>query len=271
MAIYVLGDIQGCYDPLQRLLERVNFDPSIDQLWSSGDLVNRGGQSLAVLRLLYSLGPQFMATLGNHDLHLLPCDNRFPAGGSKNEEFESVLQAHDREKLMQWLVAQPLAHWSEEQNLLLLHAGVIPQWDLRQTLRYAGQLETVLRSGRRQKFLKHMYRDGPVKWRKKRSGQRHLRFVCHVLTRIRFCNAKGKLLPGASGPPGSQSRPYKPWFKHKHRRTRNIRIAFGHWAALGVRINPRFIALDSGCVWGGQLSAFRLEDERLFQVKSRSK
>jgi bis(5'-nucleosyl)-tetraphosphatase (symmetrical) len=267
MSIYILGDVQGCYETLQRLLDHIRFDATTDQLWSCGDLVNRGGQSLEVLRLMHSLDSSFLATLGNHDLHLLAFDERYPQGGSDNREFEAILQAPDREKLMAWLTQQPLAHWSEDHNLLMLHAGVIPQWTLQQTLGFATEIEDVLRSPLRQKFLQKMYRCGPRKWKPERGGMKQLRYISHVLTRLRFCNENGKLLPGASGPPGSQGRTFKPWFEHSNRQTQNIRIAFGHWAALGIHINRQIVALDSGCVWGGQLSAYRLEDERLFQVE----
>ncbi len=272
MPTYLLGDVQGCYEPLQRLLEKVNFDPASDRLWGCGDLVNRGGQSLEVLRLLHGMGGSFRTTLGNHDLHLLACHYAHPDGHvSKrklsNKEFRAILNAPDRVELMHWLQHMPLAHWFADHQLLLLHAGVIPQWDVQQTLECAGTVESVLRSGKCKKFLRKMYRPAPRRWRQDRSRWKQLRFVTQVLTRLRFCNAKGIVLHYASGPPGSQPKGYVPWFELKKRRTKKVRIAFGHWAALGLRINKKIIALDSGCVWGGKLSAFRLEDEQLFQVK----
>ena len=245
MATYVVGDIQGCYDPLQRLLEKINFDPSADELWCPGDLVNRGGQSLETLRLLHGLAGNFRMTLGNHDLYLLKENWKFPEAGSSNAEMDHILQAHDRQTLLGWLQQQPLAHWAPEYNVLMVHAGVVPQWTLEQTLSCAAEVEQVLRSEKAGKFFSKMNKN---------------------LTRLRFCDANGKILSSASGPPGSQPEPYRPWFKHKNRRTRDVRIVFGHWAALGLRLKTRTACLDSGCVWGGRLSALRLEDQNLFQV-----
>ena len=266
MATYLIGDIQGCLDPLERLLEAINFDPAVDRLWPCGDLVNRGGHSLSVLRLLYSVAPQVSVTLGNHDLHLLCEDVKRPHGGSKNAEFERILRAPDREQLIQWLTRQPMASYAPEFKLLRMHAGVVPSWTLDQTLSFAAEVSDKLNSAQRAKFLKKLNGNRPRKWRDDMGGLRRLRLISNVLCRVRFCAANNRLLPGASGPPGSQRKPYKAWFKHKHRRTRDVRIAFGHWAALGLRVKPRYLALDSGCVWGGELTAYCLEEERVIQV-----
>ena len=266
MATYLIGDIQGCYDQLQRLLEKIQFDPAADSLWCPGDLVNRGGSSLETLRLLESLGQSFTMTLGNHDLYLLAENYRFPDGGSRNRELDAVLQAPDREKLMAWLQRQPLALWSSEHNLLMVHAGVIPQWTVEQTLSCAAEVEQVLQSGKDRKFFAKMSKNWVRKWQDDRAGWKRRRLTSNVLTRLRFCDAKGKILASASGPPGSQPKSYKPWFKHKHRKTRDVTVAFGHWAALGLLMKKRLICVDSGCVWGGRLSAVRLEDRSLFQV-----
>lgn len=266
MATYLIGDIQGCYDALQRLLEKVAFDPAEDRLWSCGDLVNRGGQSLETLRLLESLGDRFVAALGNHDLFLLAEDARHPDGDSRNRELRTVLQSADRERLMSWLRGQPLAHFSEPHGLLMVHAGLVPQWSARTALERAAEVERVLRSEDAAEFLRKIDRNAYRRWRDDRTGTGRLRLIAAILTRIRFCDARGKMLWSASGPPGSQPEPYLPWFKHRHRASRDVRIAFGHWAALGLRIRKRTLALDSGCVWGGRLSAYRLEDDELFQV-----
>ncbi len=266
MGTYLIGDIQGCYSPLQLLLEKINFDPAADRLWCCGDLVNRGGRSLEVLRLLHSLDNRVVVTLGNHDLYLLSDHVRFPNGNSRNREFRTVLQAHDRQPLLDWLQRRPLAFWSKEFNLLMVHAGVIPQWTAQQTLNHAAEVQAVLHSDQGAEFLSRVNRGKARRWKDDRSGMPRMRMIASILTRMRFCDASGKALWSASGPPGSQPKPYEPWFKHKHRLTRNVRMAFGHWAALGLRIKKRYIALDSGCVWGGRLSAFRLEDEVLFQV-----
>jgi len=266
MATYLIGDIQGCYGPLQRLLEKIKFDSSADNLWCCGDLVNRGGSSLKVLRLLHSLKDRLVITLGNHDLYLLADNVRFPCGQSRNPEFRAILQAHDRRKLVDWLQSQPLAFWSEEHRLLMLHAGVVPQWTVEQTLGYAAEVQACLGSDHARGLLTRLNKNQARKWKDERTGIPRLRMITSILTRLRFCDARGKALWSASGPPGSQPPVYQPWFRHKHRQTLDVRIAFGHWAALGLRIKKRYIALDSGCVWGGRLSAFRLDDEVLFQV-----
>lgn len=262
----MVGDIQGCYDPLQRLLEKINFDPAADELWCPGDLVNRGGQSLETLRLLHGLGDSFHMTLGNHDLYLLKENWKFPQAGSSNAEMDEILQAHDRQLLLGWLQQQPLAHWSAEHNVLMVHAGVVPQWTLEQTLACAAEVEKALRSKKPGKFFSRMNKNLVRRWRDDRTGWRRRRLISNILTRLRFCDANGKILSSASGPPGSQPAPYKPWFRHKNRKTRDVRIVFGHWAALGLRLRKRTACLDSGCVWGGRLSALRLEDQVLFQV-----
>lgn len=268
MSTYLVGDIQGCYDPLQRLLQTINFDPAEDKLWLCGDLVNRGGQSLEVLRLLYSLSQSISTTLGNHDLHLLAANEKYPDGGSGNSEFDEIFAANEREQLMQWLRQQPLACWSEEHNLLRVHAGVIPQWDRRQVILASEEVSAMIQSDQRRQFFRHMYGNKPRLWRDDRKGWERLRLITNILTRLRFCDKRGRGIYNVSGEPGSQPKRYKPWFKHKHRLTRDVSIAFGHWAALGVRVKKRYISMDSGCVWGGKLSAFRLEDRKLFKVKS---
>lgn len=269
MSTYLIGDIQGCYEPLQRLLDKVNFDPASDRLWPCGDLVNRGGQSLEVLRLLKSIEQSVSVSLGNHDLHLLACYDRFPQGNSGNKEFDAIFAAPECESILDWLCTQPLAIWSEEYQLLRVHAGVIPQWTWQDAVSASNEVSAVLQSPRRGKYLRNMYGNSPRRWRDDRTGLKRLRLISNILTRLRFCDDLGRGIFNVSGPPGSESGHYKPWFKHKHRLTRDVKIVFGHWAAMGLRIKKRYIAMDSGCVWGGKLSAFRLEDQRLFQVKSR--
>ncbi|MDT8319602.1 MAG: symmetrical bis(5'-nucleosyl)-tetraphosphatase [Xanthomonadales bacterium] len=266
MATYVVGDLQGCYDALQRLLEKIGFDPARDQLWSTGDLVNRGGQSLETLRLLHGMGTRFRMVMGNHDLYLLKENWKFPDGGCGNREMEAILQAHDRHILLDWLQHQPLALWSGENALLMVHAGVIPQWTVEQTLGHAAEIETVLRSGRADRFFSKMNKSRVRRWRDDREGWKRRRLISNILTQLRFCDANGKILANASGPPGSQPAPYKPWFEHPHRKTRDATIVFGHWAALGLYIEDKLVGLDSGAVWGGRLSAWRLEDGKVFQV-----
>ncbi|MFB3076423.1 MAG: hypothetical protein ACE1Y4_00300, partial [Lysobacterales bacterium] len=161
---------------------------------------------------------------------------------------------------------QPLAHWSPGHQVLMVHAGVIPQWTLEQTLSCAAEVEGLLQSGKSRKFFDRMHKSGVRKWRNDRTGWKRQQLISSILTRLRFCDQNGKILPNASGPPGTQPPPYRPWFRHKHRQTHNITIAFGHWAALGLHVEGRLLGVDSACVWGGRLSAIRLEDRKVFQV-----
>jgi len=268
MATYLIGDIQGCHDTLARLLEKIRFDPAVDRLWLCGDLVNRGGASLETLRLLHSLRDNTRVTLGNHDLHLLAADHQHPLGDCRNREFARILNAPDRRELINWVNAQPLAKWSKKHQLLRVHAGVVPQWDRKQAVALGREVSAVLQSERRGQFLDRMYGNSPNQWRDGRKGWSRLRTITNILTRIRFCDADGRCAFKLTGPPGSQPSPYLPWFRHRHRKTRNVTVAFGHWAALGLKIRKRYIALDTGAVWGGRLSALRLEDRRLFQVRA---
>lgn len=266
MAHYFIGDVQGCYEPLQRLLEAIEFDPAADQLIFCGDVVNRGGRSQDVLRLLYSIRGQVIVTLGNHDFHLLAEDMRQPEGRSRNREFRQILTGHDRRELIDWLSHQPLVYRMESENILALHAGVVPQWSLEDTVSYAAAVEKNLRSEKRNKLLKRMFRDRRRIWRDDLTGMKRKAMTANILTRIRYCNRKGKINYAAAGPPGTQPEGYKPWFKHKNRLTRDVKIVFGHWAALGLRVKKRYVALDSGCVWGRCLTAWRAEDGEIFQV-----
>ena len=266
MATYLIGDIQGCHRPLERLLDKIRFDPAQDRIWCCGDVVNRGGRSLEVLRLLYSIRHRLILTLGNHDLYLLSDHFRYPDGNTRNREFRAVLKAPDRAKLVNWLRRQPLAFWSAKHKLLMVHAGVIPQWTAAQTIAHAAEVQHVLRSDKCGEFLAKFTNNTARRWKEKHKGTARLKMIASILTRIRFCTDDGKMVWTASGPPGTQPAGYLPWFKHRNRQTRNVRMAFGHWAALGFRARKRFVALDSGCVWGGQLTAYRVEDETVIQV-----
>jgi len=270
MSTYLIGDIQGCYDALQSLLEKINFDPVDDELWLCGDLVNRGGQSLQVLRLLNSVSQSVSVTMGNHDLHLLASYERHPHGHSGNPEFDAVFAAADCDMLLEWLRGQPLAIWSESHQLLRVHAGVIPQWDWQAAVNAGQEVSAMIQSDQRKNFFERMYGNKPRRWRDDRTGWKRLRLITNILTRLRFCDEHGRGIYNASGPPGSQGNGYLPWYKHKNRLTRDVQIAFGHWAALGVRVKKRYISMDSGCVWGGKLSAFRIEDRQLFKVRCKN-
>jgi bis(5'-nucleosyl)-tetraphosphatase (symmetrical) len=258
MAVYAIGDIQGCYEPLRRLLDLLNFDPATDRLWLVGDLVNRGPQSVDVLRLIYGLGERAVTVLGNHDLTLLAV----AAGQVKpkrKDTFHSVLDAPDAAELLDWLRQRPLLHHDAELGFTLVHAGLPPQWDLPLAQRSAAELENVLRGPDGAKFLGRMFGSEPRRWRHDLSGDDRLRFIANALTRIRFCTAEGALSLAENGPPGSQSKGLLPWFALPGRRSVDLKIIFGHWAALGYYRAPGIYALDSGCVWGNRLTAIRLD------------
>jgi bis(5'-nucleosyl)-tetraphosphatase (symmetrical) len=267
MSTYLIGDVQGCYDSLQHLLQKIKFDQASDKLWLCGDLVNRGGGSLQVLRLLKSLGQSVSATLGNHDMHLLANYELYSRGNSGNAEFNAIFADPQCASLLSWLRSQPLACWSEEHQLLRVHAGVIPQWTWQAAVNAGEEVSAILQSDQRGEFFRRMYGNRPRLWREDRAGWKRLRLITNILTRIRFCDQDGRGIYDASGPPSSRSDKYQPWFKHKHRLTRDVTIAFGHWAALGLVVKKRYICMDSGCVWGGKLSTLRLEDQKLYKVR----
>lgn len=262
---YLIGDVQGCCEPLQRLLAEIDFSPSRDHLYLLGDLVNRGPSSLATLRLLHSLGDAARCVLGNHDLHLLA----HAAGArraSRSDTLQDILDAPDREALLDWLRQQRMALHAE--GWLMVHAGVVPQWDLAQTLSLAAEVETLLRGPELHEFLAQMYGNEPAQWDERLEGTARLRFIVNVLTRLRFCDAQGRLdfetKDGAgAAPPG-----FMPWFEVPGRRSAGTPIAFGHWSTLGLLDRPDLLALDTGCVWGGCLSAMRIDAGRreLIQV-----
>lgn len=265
MATYAVGDIQGCYEPLCRLLEQVRFDPAEDTLWASGDLVNRGPHSLEVLRFFRSMGSRALTVLGNHDLHLLACargrQRAYPA-----DTLQKVLSAPDCGELMDWLRQQPLLLRAKTGNWSLVHAGIPPQWDWEESEARAQEVETTLRGQDCDTFLAQMYGDEPKMWDDSLEGIERLRLITNYLTRMRICTAEGQTLLAFQGqaedaPPG-----YRPWFAHPQRKTRGQRILFGHWAALQGRADTENIyALDTGCAWGSRLRCLRLEDERYFE------
>lgn len=256
MALYLIGDVQGCDDALGRLLDKLAFSPSRDHLVLLGDLVNRGPQSLAVLRRLMALGGAATCLLGNHDLHLLALAQgvRKP---HRSDTLDAVLTAPEREALLNWLRQRPLA-W-QAQGVLMVHAGVLPQWSAARTLALAAEVQTVLRGADWGVFLHQMYGNEPAAWHDGLQGAARLRVIVNALTRLRFCTADGRMefatkdrgLDGA--PPG-----YMPWFDVPGRQTAGDVVAFGHWSTLGWQGRADVLSLDTGCVWGGCLSALRL-------------
>ena len=255
MTRYAVGDVQGCDEELRALLGRLKFSADCDQLWFVGDLVNRGPHSLATLRLVHGLRDNAVVVLGNHDLHLLAVA-LVQAKIRKSDTLAAVLAAPDRDALIEWLLRLPLVHY--EYGDLLLHAGVVPQWSLPQTLKLAGEVERALRR-QPERLLSAMYGDQPDRWRASIAGTDRLRFTVNVLTRLRFCTPEGRIDLKQSGPPGSAPAPLLPWFKVPGRASAEVRIVFGHWSALGFLAGDGVIALDTGCVWGGSLTAVDLD------------
>ena len=259
MPSYAIGDIQGCYAALRRLLDALSFDPAKDRLWLVGDLVNRGPDSLEVLRFVRGLGEAAIVVLGNHDLHLLAV----ASGNAKHAEqstLESVLAAPDRDELLDWLRRRPLLHQDAELGLTMIHAGLPPHWDLPLACRCAAELEIALRDADYRDFLHEMYGNRPNRWSPELSGIERLRFITNCLTRLRFCEADGTLALKEKGEIGSQGKGRLPWFRVPGRKTRGDRIIFGHWSTLGYWSGDNVWAIDSGCVWGGRLTALALDD-----------
>jgi bis(5'-nucleosyl)-tetraphosphatase (symmetrical) len=256
---YLVGDLQGCCDALERLLATVQFSPSRDRLWVLGDLVNRGPSSLATLRRLQSLGDSAACLLGNHDLHLLAVAEGVRPE-HRSDTLRDILESPGRDALIDWVRHRPLA--ADAQGWLLVHAGVAPQWTRPQVLALAGEVERLLRGPDLRAFLQVMYGNEPAQWREALAGADRWRFVINALTRMRFCTAEGRLdfrtKDGAdAAPPG-----HHPWFEVPGRRTAGVPIAFGHWSTLGLVDRPDLLGLDTGCVWGGQLTAVRVDGGR---------
>jgi len=267
MATYAIGDIQGCFDELQALLQLVEFSYD-DTLWIAGDLVNRGPKSLETLRYLKSLGDQALCVLGNHDLHLLAV--YFGSSPRKRSDtLNSILDAPDCEELLSWLRKQKLLVLDSTNQFVMTHAGIPPCWSIKKTKKRAKEIEKVLDSTLAKEFFDHMYGNQPDTWSADLEGWERLRLITNYLTRMRFCSAEGKLDFSAKGTLDSQPDGYRPWFElpRKDISENNIRILFGHWAALeGVTTGENIYALDTGCVWGNKLTALRLDDLKIFST-----
>ena len=260
MAVYAVGDLQGCLQPLKCLLERVEFNPAVDRLWLVGDLVNRGPQSLETLRYLYAMRDSLVCVLGNHDLHLLAAWHDIERL-KKNDTLREIFEAPDADQLLDWLRRQKLLHYDEARSVAMVHAGIPPQWTLGRALELAREVEEVLRDDNRLKiYLDGMYGNEPNKWSKQLSGVERLRVITNYFTRMRFCTAEGKLDLKSKEGLDTAPKGYKPWFAHKGRRSRHVDIIFGHWAALqGQCSEPGVIALDTGCVWGGAMTLYNVD------------
>lgn len=261
MARYAIGDIQGCYDELRALLARVRFSSDRDQLWLVGDLVNRGPKSLEVLRYVRSLGESARVVLGNHDLHLLALACATQRKRRSSDTLDPILTARDRDTLLEWLMTLPLAHFDAGHGDLMVHAGLIPQWNVQEALALSAEVQSAIRADARRTF-DEMYGNEPGCWSTKLKGADRLRFGINVLTRMRVCTAEGCLDMEMKGGPADAKPPWRPWFAHERRRSRDVRVICGHWSALGYLNADGVLALDTGCVWGGRLTAFDLDADR---------
>ena len=268
MAIYVIGDVQGCFTALQQLVKDIGFDPNADTLWFTGDLVNHGPQSAAVIRFVRGLGERAISVLGNHDLHLLAV----AAGKTRTKSHDTiadVLQSQDRDELLGWLRRRPLLHHDADLSLILVHAGLLPQWDLDMSTALAHEVESVLRGPDSDEFFAHMYGSQPRAWCEDLTGWDRLRVIVNAFTRLRYCDRSGHMDLVSTGPPGSQPKHLVPWFQLPDRRTKATTIIFGHWSTLGIWQKDGVIGLDTGCIWGGALTAVRVDNGRqdFFQTR----
>lgn len=266
MARYAIGDIQGCYDALLRLLKRLRFDEKKDRLLFTGDLVNRGPQSLQVLRFVKALGDSAVTVLGNHDLHLLAAahSGKF----SPKDTLEEIMRAPDRDPLLDWLRHQPLAYEEPDHGMLLVHAGLPPQWTRQQALRLAHEASDVIAGTDGEKFFRKMYGNEPDHWDEKLEGAARLRFIVNCFTRLRYCTPQGRIELRHKGAPGTQPEGLLPWFQVPGRKTAQDTIICGHWSTLGqVRWNDgKVYGLDTGCVWGGCLTALNVDTGELHKA-----
>ncbi|MEL7448810.1 MAG: symmetrical bis(5'-nucleosyl)-tetraphosphatase [Pseudomonadota bacterium] len=268
MAVYAIGDVQGCHRELMALVDALRFDPAKDKLWFAGDLVNRGDGSLETLRFIRSLGSRAVSVLGNHDLHLLALAEGLTTP-RRSDTLDDILKAPDRDELLHWLRHRPFAHYDKKLNCLMVHAGVLPQWSLKKVLKLASKAEHRLQRKPR-KLLANAYRPGLTRWHDDLGSKEREQVAVSCLTRIRYCTKRGEMRFGFNGAPGTQPAGLVPWFDAPDRATAKVRIVFGHWSTLGRVKRKDVIALDTGCVWGGKLTAQRLDaPAKRVQVKCR--
>ena len=262
MSIYAIGDVQGCYDQLRRLVDQLEFDPSRDTLWLVGDLVNRGPQSAETVRFVRSLGERAVTVLGNHDLHLLvvAAGVRKPHRG---DTLDGMLHAQDRDELLHWLRGRKMMH--AEAGYAMVHAGLLPQWTIEQALVLAREVEEALRAPDSIELFRHLYGNTPTAWNDALTGIERLRVIVNAMTRLRLCDAAGRMEFSHKTEPVNAPAGFMPWFDVPGRASAGTPIICGHWAALGLLLRDDVLGLDSGCVWGRQLSALKLEDRTLYQ------
>ena len=263
MATYAIGDVQGCFSALQRLLDKIRFDAARDRLWFVGDLVNRGPDSLAILRFVKNLGYRAVTVLGNHDLHLLMVAEGC-AKPLKNDTLQEVLEASDRKELLDWLRRQHMMYASD--GFVMVHAGLLPSWSVEKALSLAREVEDALRGGNYRELVVRMYGNQPLQWRDDLRGLDRLRVIINAMTRLRVCTEQGVMEFAHKGKPENAPPGYLPWYDVPGRVNRDATIICGHWSALGLLLRENLLALDTGCLWGGNLSAVCLENRLVFQV-----
>lgn len=265
MATYAIGDIQGCFHAFQALLQRIHFNPNVDQLWLVGDLINRGNGSLEVLRWCYAHQHNLKVVLGNHDLHALVVAHGIVTA-HKADTLDVLLAAEDRDTLLNWLRNQHLIY--QEDGYLMVHAGLLPEWTIEQAAAYAREVEVALRSDEYVQFLTHMYGNSPNRWSESLTGFDRLRLITNAMTRLRVCTAQGEMEFKFKGELQDVPSGFMPWFDVPHRATQEVQVIFGHWSALGLRQRKNLYALDTGCLWGGKLTAMNIHTKEIIQVDS---
>lgn len=263
MPTYAIGDLQGSYSSLQKLLDKISFDARLDRLWFVGDLVNRGAESLQCLRYVRSLGDSAVTVLGNHDLHLL-CVAHGATRLRKNDTLQPILDAPDRDELLSWLQRRPLLH--VEGEFVLVHAGLLPQWSVPEAQQLAQEVERALRAVQFREFLFVLYGDQPDQWRDDLGGHDRLRVIVNAMTRMRICTSEGQMEFSHKGEPKNFPAGFMPWFTVPQRKSAASTVICGHWSAQGLKLQANLLAIDTGCLWGGALTAVRLEDRKIFQV-----
>lgn len=271
MAVWAIGDLQGCYGPTQRLLDKIRFDPAQDQLWFCGDLVNRGGESLETLRLVHSLRDRSIVVLGNHDLSLLAIADRSEEDQHRvNQDLQRILFAEDRDTLIDWLRLRPLLHSDRTLGWMMIHAGLSPKWTTTHAEKHAREVERRLHGEGRRKLLRNMYGDYPA-WSPALRGVERERAIINIFTRMRYCSTRGRIAFNEKGAPGTQVSGLYPWYAVPGRVERDLKIVCGHWSTLGLFIGHGVHAIDTGAVWGGKLTALQLDTDelRIVQVHGR--
>ena len=268
MAIYAIGDVQGCYDELKQLLDKISFNSDRDRLWFTGDLVNRGPKSLQTLRMVRAMGENAVTVLGNHDLHLLATAYHHRKPGKK-DTLNDILSAPDSKKLLNWLRSRPLMHLDDGLGLVMVHAGLHPEWTVKQARSLAHEVEAALRNGKHTAFYKALFADKPQAWSDKLKSWARLRYITNIFTRLRYVDEQGNASLNYKGAPGTQPEGLLPWFEFEPRRSKNTDIIFGHWSTLALVNDYPFrnvYPLDTGCLWGGRLTAMRIDEQPFHKV-----